>query len=78
VTRRSQVDREDDKMVGRQGRVTGTVGPGLVGEVVLPIRGGTEAFNAYPFVGTDTIAIGSLVVVMAYAQPRSVYVADAQ
>lgn len=61
-------------MVGIQGRVSGTVGPGLVGEVILPIRGGSEAFNAYPYVGTDTIAIGTLVVVMEYAQPRSVYV----
>lgn len=61
-------------MVGIQGRVSGTVGPGLVGEVMLPIRGGSEAFNAYPYIGTDTIPIGTLVVVMEYAQPRSVYV----
>lgn len=64
-------------MVGRQGRVSGTVGPGLVGEVILAIRGGSEAFNAYPYIGTDTIAIGSLVVVMEYAQPRTVYVSPA-
>lgn len=61
-------------MIGRTGRVTGTVGPGLVGEVVIAIRGGSEAFNAYPYVGTDTIPLGAQVVVMEYSQPRIAYV----
>lgn len=73
--RRTPVDRTDCNVTGLEGRVTGTVGPGLVGEVMLPIRGGTEAFNAYPYVGTDTIALGERIVVMEYAQPRTVYVA---
>lgn len=77
MSRRSSVDRENDDVVGREGRVTGTVGPGLVGEVILPIRGGSEAFNAYPYVGTDTIPIGTLVRVMAYTQPRIVFVSAA-
>ncbi|HEY0952542.1 hypothetical protein [Nocardioides sp.] len=77
MARRSAVDRGDDSVVGREGRVTGTVGPGLVGEVILPIRGGSEAFNAYPYVGTDTFPIGTLVRVMEYAQPRIVYVSAA-
>ncbi|GAA4694634.1 hypothetical protein GCM10023349_07220 [Nocardioides conyzicola] len=64
-------------MVGQEGRVTGTVGPGLVGEVILPVRGGSEAFNAYPYVGTDTIPIGTLVRVMSYTQPRIVFVSAA-
>jgi len=33
-------------MIGSRGRVTGTIGPGLIGEVLLNIRGGTEAFYA--------------------------------
>ena len=77
MTRRSPVDRGDDSVVGREGRVTGTVGPGLVGEVMLPIRGGSEAFNAYPYIGTDTIPIGTLVRVMSYTQPRIVFVSAA-
>lgn len=77
MARRSAVDRGDDNVVGREGRVTGTVGPGLVGEVMLPIRGGSEAFNAYPYVGTDTLPNGTLVRVMEYAQPRIVYVSAA-
>ena len=60
-------------VVGRTGRVTGKVGPGLVGEVVLAIRGGSEAFNAYPFMGEE-IGVGTLVVVMEYSEPRTVYV----
>ena len=42
---------------------------------MLAIRGGTEAFTAYPYIGTDTIALGTLVRVMEYAEPRIVYVA---
>ena len=50
-------------MVGRTGRVTGRVGPGRVGEVIIAIRGGSEAFNAYPY-NDEEIAVGELVVVM--------------
>ena len=64
-------------MVGRTGRVTGKVGPGRVGEVMLAIRGGSEAFNAYPYLGEE-IAVGELVVVMEYHDPRTVYVSPAR
>ncbi len=63
-------------MVGRQGRVTGKIGPGLVGEVMIPIRGGVEAFYAYPAVRDEEIPVGSLVVVMDYHPPRTVYVSS--
>ncbi|MBC3843254.1 hypothetical protein GXW82_32740 [Streptacidiphilus sp. 4-A2] len=62
-------------MVGSTGRVTGTVGPGLVGEVLVPVRGGTEAFLAYPAVPGERIATGSIVVVQEYHPPRTVFVA---
>ena len=61
-------------MVGSVGRVTGTVGPGLVGEVLVPVRGGTEAFLAYPAVPGERITPGSIVVVEEYQPPRTVYV----
>ena len=64
-------------MVGRQGRVTGKIGPGLVGEVMIPIRGGVEAFYGYPATQGEEIPVGSLVVVMDYHPPRTVYVASA-
>ncbi|MCT9934851.1 hypothetical protein N5079_32060 [Planotetraspora sp. A-T 1434] len=64
-------------MVGRQGRVTGKIGPGLVGEVMVPIRGGVEAFYAYPSVPDEEIAVGALIIVVEYSPPRTVYVARA-
>ncbi|WP_370065527.1 hypothetical protein [Streptacidiphilus sp. MAP5-3] len=64
-------------MVGLQGRVTGTVGPGLVGEVMVhvPARGGTEAFLAHPAVPGERLPVGTPVVVQEYQPPRTVYVA---
>ncbi len=61
-------------MVGSQGRVTGTVGPGLVGEVIVRVRGGAEHFLAYPMDPGERITAGTLVVVVEYQPPRTVYV----
>lgn len=61
-------------MVGSQGRVTGTVGPGLVGEVMVAVRGGAEAFLARPADPDRRIDVGELVVVVEYQPPRTVYV----
>jgi hypothetical protein len=69
---------EDESMVGFTGRVTGKIGPGLVGEVMISIRGGSEAFNAYPYIDGQVIPAGTLVVVMEYHEPRTVYVAPAR
>lgn len=62
-------------MVGKQGRVTGTIGPGLVGEVMVSIRGGVEAFYAYASFPGEEFGLGALVVVVDYHAPRTVYVA---
>ncbi|WP_326646473.1 hypothetical protein OG884_17785 [Streptosporangium sp. NBC_01755] len=64
-------------MVGKEGRVTGKIGPGLVGEVMVAVRGGVEAFYAYPTVPDEEIATGSIVVVVTFFPPRTVYVARA-
>ncbi|MBR7832251.1 hypothetical protein KDL01_03215 [Actinospica durhamensis] len=61
-------------MVGMQGRVTGRIGPGLVGEVMVRVRGGAEAFMAYAADPEERIAPGTIVVVMDYHAPRTVYV----
>jgi hypothetical protein len=61
-------------MIGKVGRVTGTVGPGRLGEVMVPVRGGTEAFHAYSSDGDDTINTGTRVVVVDYFPPRTVVV----
>jgi hypothetical protein len=61
-------------MIGKVGRVTGTVAPGLIGEVMIPVRGGTEAFHAYAADTQDTIRTGTRVVVVEYFPPRTVVV----
>ncbi|MFF4213126.1 hypothetical protein ACFYZE_27990 [Streptomyces sp. NPDC001796] len=65
---------DDAPMVGLMGRVTGTVGPGLVGEVIVRVRGGAEHFLAYPADGTGRIERGAVVMVVEYLPPRTVYV----
>ncbi len=62
-------------MVGKIGRVTGTIGPGKLGEVMVPIRGGSEAFHAYASDAEDTLAPGTRIVIVEYHAPRTVVVA---
>ncbi|MFI9593553.1 hypothetical protein [Nonomuraea sp. NPDC052265] len=64
-------------VVGKQGRVTGKIGPGLVGEVMIAVRGGVEAFYAHPSVPGEEFGLGTIVVVVEYFPPRTVYVARA-
>ncbi|MFB0619221.1 hypothetical protein [Streptomyces sp. AGS-58] len=64
-------------MVGLMGRVTGTVGPGLVGEVIVRVRGGAEHFLAHPADGTGRLTPGTVVMVVEYLPPRTVYVTAA-
>ncbi|MFE7120185.1 hypothetical protein ACFU99_32660 [Streptomyces sp. NPDC057654] len=61
-------------MIGEQGRVTGTVGPGLVGEVMVRVRGGSEAFLAYAVEPGERLERGTVVLVVEYQPPRTVYV----
>lgn len=63
----------DQKVVGKTGRVTGRVSPGRIGEVMIPVRGGTEAYHA---LGTDDeeIAPGTRVLVVEILPPRTVVV----
>lgn len=59
---------------GLVGRVTGRVGPGTVGEVIVAIRGGREAFYAYPHDGVEEIPAGADALVIEYLPPRTVRV----
>lgn len=61
-------------MIGTRGRVTGEIGPGLIGEVLIGVRGGVEAFHAYPMQPGETIPKGVLVLVIDFEAPRTVYV----
>lgn len=65
----------DQQMVGKVGRVTGAIGPGRVGEVMIPVRGGSEAFHAYASDADESMAPGSRIVVVEYYPPRTVVVA---
>ena len=60
-------------MIGKMGRVTGTIGPGKLGEVMIQIRGGSEAFHAYA-TDDDTLSTGTRIVVVDYYPPRTVVV----
>jgi hypothetical protein len=64
----------DQQMVGKIGRVTGKIAPGVIGEVMVAVRGGTEAFHAYATDGEDVIQTGSRIVVVEYFPPRTVVV----
>ncbi len=61
-------------MIGKIGRVTGRIGPGKIGEVMVSVRGGSEAFHAYSSDPEDEIAPGSRIVVVEYYPPRTVVV----
>ena len=37
----------DHELVGKIGHVTGAIEPGEMGEVMVPVRGGSECFYAY-------------------------------
>ena len=64
----------DQQVVGKIGRVTGRVAPGVLGEVMIPVRGGTEAFHAYAADSGDDLPTGTRVVVVEYMPPRTVVV----
>jgi hypothetical protein len=65
---------DDQRMVGKVGRVTGAIGPGQIGEVMVAVRGGSEAFNAYSADPEESIGRGTRVVVVEYFPPRTVLV----
>ncbi len=67
----------DDDVIGVIGRVTGTIAPSKVGEVMVPIRRGSEAFHAYALAPQTTIERGERVVVVEYHPPRTVVVTKA-
>ncbi|MEL5955732.1 hypothetical protein AADR41_13345 [Streptomyces sp. CLV115] len=59
-------------MAGLIGRVTGTVGPGPVREVMVRIRGGAEHFLAHPASAKERIEVGTVVTVLGNLPPRMV------
>ncbi|MDQ0634982.1 hypothetical protein QFZ40_002891 [Arthrobacter pascens] len=64
----------DRSLTGQIGRVTGRIGPGTIGEVMLPYLGGTNAFHAHPFDKTSVFRVGDEVLVIYFEPPQTVYV----
>ncbi|WP_434619878.1 hypothetical protein [Arthrobacter sp. A5] len=64
----------DRSLTGTIGRVTGRIGPGTIGEVMLPYLGGTMAFHAHPFNKTSGFAVDDEVLVIYFEPPQTVYV----
>ena len=61
-------------MIGKVGRVTGEIVAGRMGEVMIPVRGGTEAYYAFATEPTEEIARGTRVIVVDHEPPRTVVV----
>jgi hypothetical protein len=64
----------DHQVVGKIGRVTGEIAPGGMGEVMIAIRGGSEAFYAYAADATERIEKGVRVIVIEHEPPRTLVV----
>jgi membrane protein implicated in regulation of membrane protease activity len=64
----------DHQVIGKIGRLISAIEPGGMGEVMLPVRGGTEAFYAYAAEGSEEIPKGTRVIVLEHDPPRTVIV----
>lgn len=64
----------DQRVIGKIGRVCAAIAPGRMGEVMLPIRGGTESYFAYSSDATEEIPNGTRVIVLEHDLPRTIIV----
>ena len=64
----------DHQVIGKVGRLTAAIEPGSMGEVTIPIRGGTETFFAYSGDPAESIPAGTRVIVIEHEPPRTVIV----
>jgi membrane protein implicated in regulation of membrane protease activity len=64
----------DHQVIGKVGRLVGAIAPGGMGEVMIPIRGGSESYFAYADDADATIPKGTRVVVVEHEPPRTVIV----
>jgi len=62
-----------DGAVGRMGRVSVPISQGVPGEVIIQIRGGSEAFTAYTE-SEEPLAVNSRVVVVEQLSSRTLLV----
>jgi hypothetical protein len=64
----------DHELIGKVATVTSTIGPGEMGEVMVPVRGGSESFYAYASDAAETIPAGAQVLVLERRAPRTLVV----
>ena len=64
----------DHQVIGKVGRLVGAIAPGRMGEVMIPIRGGSESYFAYADDAAEEIPQGTRVVVVEHEPPRTVIV----
>ena len=64
----------DHELIGKVGRVTGTIEPGKLGEVMIAIRGGSESYYASAADQEERIESGTRVVVLEHEAARTVIV----
>lgn len=65
---------QDRSLTGKIGRVSGAIGPGTLGEVMIEVRGGTSAYPAHPYDGISSFLVGERVLVMYLESPQTVFV----
>jgi membrane protein implicated in regulation of membrane protease activity len=64
----------DHELIGKVGRITGAIAAGKLGEVMVPVRGGSEAYFAYAADPAEAIEQGARVIVLDQDGPRTVVV----
>jgi hypothetical protein len=64
----------DHELIGKIGHCTAAIEPGEMGEVMIPVRGGSESFYAYASDPEEKIAEGSRVLVVDRQVSRTVIV----
>jgi hypothetical protein len=62
-----------EEAVGKMGRVSVPISKGLPGEVIIQIRGGSEAYTAYTS-GEEPLAVNTRVVVVEQLSARTLLV----
>ena len=66
-------DHSADETVGRVGRVSVPISQGVAGEVIIQIRGGSEAYTAYTQT-EEPLAVNTRIVVVEQLSSRTLLV----
>ena len=64
----------DHELIGKVGHCVSSIEPGHMGEVMVPVRGGSECYFAYSSDPAESIPKGTRVLVLDQMAPRTVTV----